>query len=232
MENSLNFKFFLFISKKRFVLSGFSEMNQNIYREEFTSDHNRKDLNFTDLSFFLNEHVFKVEKKIKNFIKKISIILETEDFLPIEICLKKNNYINSINFKNLVHLLNDGKDYCKKTIGDRRIVHMIIENYQIDNNFYSFLPKEIKAKSFSIDVKIICISNDVIKNFEMVLRKFQISLGRVVNANYISKFLKNNDDIFLMAQKIINGHNPNEIKLVEKVNKNQGFYEKFFNFFN
>ncbi len=35
-----------------------------------------------------------------------------------------------------------------------------------------------------------------------------------------------------MTKKIINGHNPNEVKLVNKTRENKGFFEKFFNFFN
>ena len=38
-------------------------------------------------------------------------------------------------------------------------------------------------------------------------------------------------DIFLMAKKIINGHNPNEVLLVNKTPKNKGFFEKIFHFF-
>ena len=38
-------------------------------------------------------------------------------------------------------------------------------------------------------------------------------------------------DIFSMARKIINGHNPNEVSLINKSLKNKGFFEKFFNFF-
>ena len=232
MENNLGLIVFLFISKEKFIISVFSEINQNIYREELIRDQNTNKTNLNDLDYFLNEHVFKIEKKIKNFIKKTSIILETDDFFPIEISLKKNNHKNLIDLQSLGHLLNNGKDYCKKTIGHRKIIHMVIENYQIDNNFYSSLPTDIKANNFSIDVKIICISNSILKNFEKILKKYQISLGKVVNANYISKFIKNNEeDIFSMAQKIINGHNPNEVKLVEKTNKIKGFYERFFNFF-
>ncbi len=232
MKNRTDHEIFLFISKERLIVSVFSETNQSIYRKELIRDTNINNLNFDDLDFFLNEHIFKIEKKIKNFIKKISIILGTDDFFPIEISLKKNNYKNLIDLKSLSHLLNNGKDCCKKTIGSRKIVHMIIENYQIDNNYYSYLPKDTEANNFSIDVKIICISNNILKNFEKIFKKYQISLGKVVNANYISKFLKKDDeDIFLMAKKIINGHNPNEVKFIEKANKNHGFFERFFNFF-
>ena len=34
-----------------------------------------------------------------------------------------------------------------------------------------------------------------------------------------------------MAKKMIDGFNPNEVILKDKSEKNQGFFEKFFNFF-
>ena len=35
-----------------------------------------------------------------------------------------------------------------------------------------------------------------------------------------------------MTKKMVNGYNPNEVLLVNKTRKNEGFFEKFFNFFN
>ena len=40
------------------------------------------------------------------------------------------------------------------------------------------------------------------------------------------------NDIFLMSKKLIIGHNPNEVLFVDKMPKNKGFFEKFFNLFN
>ena len=34
-----------------------------------------------------------------------------------------------------------------------------------------------------------------------------------------------------MASKIIDGYNKNEVKIVNKTQKNEGFFEKFFNLF-
>ena len=34
-----------------------------------------------------------------------------------------------------------------------------------------------------------------------------------------------------MTKKIIDGHNKNEVKLVNKTPKNKGFFEKFFDLF-
>jgi len=36
----------------------------------------------------------------------------------------------------------------------------------------------------------------------------------------------------LATHRLINGYNDNEVILVSKRAKNQGFFEKFFNFFN
>ena len=40
-----------------------------------------------------------------------------------------------------------------------------------------------------------------------------------------------NLDFFQSMSKIIDGSNTNEVKLVQKISKNKGFFEKFFDFF-
>ena len=54
------------------------------------------------------------------------------------ICMK-NNYKDIIQSSNINHLLYEARDCCKKTIEQKKIIHMIIKNYQIDNKNYSFL---------------------------------------------------------------------------------------------
>ena len=41
------------------------------------------------LDNFLNQNIFKIEKKIGNFIKKILIVTDLEDFLTVEVSIKK-----------------------------------------------------------------------------------------------------------------------------------------------
>jgi len=48
----------------------------------------------------------------------------------------------------------------------------------------------------------------------------------------VKKFKDNTDNtIFTTASRIISGHNSNEVLLNSKINKKQGFFERFFNFF-
>ena len=109
---------------------------------------------------------------------------------------------------------------------------MVIQNYLINEINHTSFPENTKCNSLALDVKFICLSNDLIKNVEVILKKYQISLKKVVNANYINNFLNEDEDnIFLMSKKIIVGHNSNEVLLVDKIPKNRGFFEKFFSFF-
>ena len=104
----------------------------------------------------MNQNIFKIEKKIGNFIKKILIVTDLEDFLTVEVSIKKKINDNLVDLK---YLLNEAKDSCKNTIDERRIIHMIINSYCIDDIIYSSLPKDFKCKNFSIDVRFICLSN-------------------------------------------------------------------------
>ena len=233
MDEDLNFEAYLLISPKKLIISVLTDLNEKIFEKELKIDHNEKKLIFDELDIFLNENIFELEKKLKYFVKKIIIIIDLDEFLPIEISIKRSNYENIINLSGLNHMLNEVKDYCKESIGERRIVHMLISNYKIDNKDFSSLPLDIYCKSFSLDINFICISESLIKMIEIILKKYQISLSNILSAKYINEFLKNEKiDFFIMTKKIVEGHNPNEVLMVNKINKNKGFFEKFFNFFN
>lgn len=232
MNDNLNYKTFLFISLKKFIISVENMKNENLYRDELIVNESLKDLNLDDLDLFLNNNIFKIEKKLKKFITKIYIILDSKKIFPIEMSIKEKINEKVLNLKNLNHLLQEGKTYCKKTLDEKIIIHMIINNYQINGKIYSFFPENERSNNFSVDIKFICISNNVIEDYENILKKYQISLGQVLSANYIKQFLGSSEtNVFVMAQKIMGGINQNEVKLVDKTPKNKGFFEKFFNFF-
>ena len=110
---------------------------------------------------------------------------------------------------------------------------MVIDKYFIDGKYFSYLPENIKCENLCLDLDFICLSKDFIKKFEQSLSKYQIKIKQIISANYIKSYFKNDKiDIFSLSQKMIQGHNKNEILLVPKKTKDKGFFEKFFNFFN
>ena len=233
MENDLNFEVFLFFSPKKIILSVNRKNDlKKIFKNEIFLKNASTQLNFNKLESFLNENIFKVEKILGNFVEKMNIIIETTDFFNLQISMKKNNYNENINSSIILYLIKSAKYQCEKTIQNMRIIHILIDNYLIDNVHFTELPLNQKCKNFSLDISFICLPNELIKDIEKTLKKFQISINQILSASYIDKYVSDTDiNFFEMTSKIIDGHNKNEVKLVNKISKNKGFFEKFFNLF-
>ena len=233
MENDLNFEIFLFFSPEKIILSVNRKTDfKIIFKNEFFFENSSTQLNFNKLESFLNENIFKIEKILGNFVEKINIIIETTDFFNLQISMKKSNYNENINSSIILYLIKSAKYQCEKTIQNMRIIHILIDNYLIDNVNFTELPLNRKCKNFSLDISFICLPDELIKSIEKTLKKFQISVNQILSASYIDKYVSDKDiNFFKMTSKIIRGHNKNEVKLVNKTTKNKGFFEKFFDLF-
>ena len=233
MENDLNFEVFLFFSPEKIILSVHRKNDfKLIFKDEFFFENNSIQLNFNKLDSFLNENIFKIEKILGNFIEKINVIIETTDFFNLQISMKKHNHNENINSTIILYLIKSAKYQCEKTIQNMRIIHILIDNYLIDNVNFTELPPNQKCKNFSLDISFICLPDELVKHVEKTLKKFQISVNQILSASYIGKYVSDSDiDFFEMTSKIIGGYNKNEVKLVNKISKNKGFFEKFFDLF-
>ena len=232
MSNNLNYETYIFLNSEKIIISVYDDLDKKIYEENLKIEKIENKDFFEKLDFFLSKSIFKIERKLNNFIKETSIIIDLDIFFPLEISIK-NNYENRIDLENIKRLLYEAKSYCRKTLDNQEIIHIVITNYKIDNKNFSSLPTETNCKNFSLDIKFIGVSSDYVKNLELILKKYHISLKRLVNGNYVKSFLTEDEkDLFLMTKKIVNGLNPNEVVLINKTDKKQGFFEKFFHFFN
>jgi len=234
MENDLDFEAFLLFSPEKLILSVNRKSDfKLIFKDELSFENNSNYLNFDKLTSFLNENIFKGEKILGSFIEKINIIVETKDFLDLQISFKEYDYNENINSNVILYLIKSARSQCEKTIKNRKIIHILIDNYYIDDINFAELPLNQKCKNFSLDISFICLPDELIKQIVKTLKKFQISINRILSATYIDKFANDRDtNFFKMASKIIGGYNENEIKLINKTLKNKGFFEKFFDLFN
>ena len=234
MENDLDFEAFLLFSPEKLILSVNRKSDfKLIFKDEHSFENNSNYLNFDKLTSFLNENIFKGEKILGSFIEKINIIVETKDFLNLQISLKEYDYNENINSNVILYLIKSARSQCEKTIKNTKIIHILIDNYYIDDVHFTELPLNQKCKNFSLDISFICLPDELIKHIVKTLKKFQISVNRILSATYIDKFANDKDiNFFQMASKIVSGHNKNEVRLVNKTLKNKGFFEKFFDLFN
>ena len=234
MIRGADFQTYLYLDNTQYIIYiTDNKTNEKIYSEKLEIDENSTELKFSKLDEFLDINIFKIEKKLNNFIKDIYVILDSKEFHSIKLSIKKDNNGNLINSEALIHPLNDLKNLCQSNLQNKKIIHFLIERYIIDNKFYTTLPENVYCNIFSLDTEFICLSKNLIENIEKILKKYHISLNQILSANYVEKFKDNtHDTIFTTASRIISGHNSNEVLLVSKINKKQGFFERFFNFFN
>ena len=233
MNEELKFETYLFIDSKKLVICVIEKKTFKIlFKEEKLLDDYNEVSNLKKLDNFLAKNILKIEKILKNFVKDVYIILDDKEFLPIEISIKKDHNGNSISQENLINPLNVLKNLCQFSFKDKKIIHMLIENYQIDGKDYSFLPENLKCNNFSLDIKFICLSKNLIEHYESVLKRYHILVNQILNAQYIEQFQdQQNPNIYTTASRIISGFNNNEISLVNKTLKSKGFFEKFFDLF-
>ena len=226
IENS-DFETFLYISKNKYQIFVYDKNNlKNLYHEEIE---NNDEIELNILSKFIDDNIYKIEKIIKNFIRNIILIIQDDKVLDIGISLKKKIYEKNIDQKQLENSLVEIKDIFKENYQDLIIMHMII--IEKENNFS--LNNDNKNDDYLfLEVNFISIPNNFTFNFDKLLENHQIKIKRYMSADYIKSFFdKESMEFFVMANKLNDGLNKNEVQLVSKNKENKGFFEKFFQLF-
>ena len=231
-SSSIN-KTFIFISLNGFIIISLNEANKINYKKETIFKDQNKKFDLDLFREFLNENIFKIEKKLGEFIKAVYLIIENEEIFSVNLSIRNKINETRINSKIINNLLIEAKNYCEETLKKGEVIHMKIDQFNIDNEYYKVLPDKAGCKSLSLDLSFICVPNNILNSFEKVLNKFQISVYRTISYEYLHSFLKiSSNNLELVAQKILTGFNENEVILTNKSSKNIRFFEKFFNFFN
>lgn len=233
MRSSSVNKTFIFISSSKFIIISLNEANKINYKKETIFKDQNKKFDLDLFNKFLNENIFKIEKELGEFIKVIYLIIENEEIFSVNLSIKNKINETEINTKIINNLLIEAKNNCEETLKKAEVIHMKIDQFYIDNEYYKVLPDKVSCKSLSLDLSFVCVPNNILNSFDKVLNKFQISVYRTISYEYLHSFLKiSSNNLELVAQKILTGFNENEVILTNKSSKNIRFFEKFFNFFN
>ncbi len=224
--------FFLIIKHNFIALQAISENYEILINEEIFFNNSNFESEENSIKKFLNEHIFKIEKKFNLYIEEIYLIIEHKKFLTVDVSLIKDFKYLSNKFDNISSDLSNIKENILKTNIDYELVHMMIKKFIIDNKDYSMLPDLKKQKSLFLEINLICFEKKAVVDYKKILSEYQISIKKIFNYEYVNSFkIDGADKISVLANKLINGLNKNEINLTEKFTKNIGFFEKFFKFF-
>jgi len=232
MIEETDFETYLYLSNNKFEIILFDKKHiKNLFQETITFENDFNFLEFTELTKFLDKNIFKIETLIGTFIKNIFLIIDNEDNFIIKLNNKKK-IENKVNKESLKNTLVELKNLINENYKNQTIMHILINNQLVyDDNENSLIENKDTNHQY-LELNFITLSNDLIINLNKVLQNYQIKISKFIDGKYVKDYFKDNEiDLSLATHKLINGFNNNEVIIVPKNTKNQGFFEKFFNVF-
>ena len=232
MSKDINLETFLNVSSKRFGIYLFDVISfKNLYVNELVVENEIKSIDFDLLKQFLDNNIYKIEKKIGKFVKNIVVIINNEKILSLDLGIKKKNYNSLINIKHLESYIAEAKDLFEENYNSQTIMHIILIKYLIDDKTSFLTEHNLKCDQISLEIQFKSLPINIADSFDKLLGNYQIKINKFIDGNYLSKFLKNNNELSQMAHKILNGYNQKEVMIVPKNQIKMGFFEKFFQLF-
>ena len=148
MSEELEFETFLSISSNILKIDLLDKKKLiNIYNKELKIDNRNQNIDLNKLHEFLEDNIFQIEKLVGKFIKNIILIIDNEKILTFEIGVKKKNFNNIINRKDLEHMVTEVKDLVKENHQGFKIIQILINNFKINYNTYSKIINELERNN-------------------------------------------------------------------------------------
>ena len=152
--------------------------------------------------------------------------------MSTNISIKKKNYEKNINQKYLENNLKEIKDIFRENYKDQIIMHMTIVNNDLNENNILINNVDISSDNKYLEVNFISISDRFTYIFDKMLEDHQIKIRQYMSGSYIKSFFgQESVELSVVANKLNNGLNQNEVKLISKNRENKGFFERFFQLF-
>jgi hypothetical protein len=229
MIEDTDFETFLYISNNKYQIFVYDKNNsKNLYNEEIKNDN---EIELDILSKFLDDNIYKIEKIIKNFIKNIILIIEDDKVLEIGLSIKIKNYEKQLDYKYVKNSLIEAKNIFNENYPDLVIMHMVIVDNDMSKKLLSNSEK-INDNYLYLEVNFICFSNSYTHILDKLLGNHQIKIKQYMSGNYVKNFLGEDENMIpVIANKLNNGFNKNEVKVISKNTENKGFFERFFQLF-
>ena len=235
--NETNFDIYLYIGSTKLELNIFEKSNKtkSIFFKEIKCKTNlyKNEINFEELEIVIEKNIFEIEKITGNFLNDIYLIVDTPDSLKIGISLLKNNEDRTIEEKDIKYLLQDAKQQILRSNYNKDIIHIIVNNFIIDNVEYKFLPSDKNCKNFSVNIDFICFPKILVKELQKLFNKYHISIKRVICGNYVKSFksIDFKEGICSVGLSLVEGGNKQEVVIIPKKLEKKGFFDRLFHIF-
>ena len=187
-----------------YIDCGFSKLRASAFHKENLS----KTLQVESKSLFDHTEIDTEVKKIINFLEKntneyidnINLMLDSSKMLSIGISMSKKIDGLKLGPDDIQFLVLEAKQQISKYYKNQNIVHIIINNYKIDNIDFDYLPQNIKCNFIALDIFFICLPKETIEYFKNIFHKFDISINQIICSSYAKT--KDYEEVFFSHENI------------------------------
>ena len=167
-----------------------NEPNKAFFSEsKFLSNH-------VDLDLEIQKIITSLEKNTNEYINEVNLMIDSPSMTSVGMAVSKNFDGSELKQEDIQFLIQEAKQQILEYYKDKNIVHIIIDNYKIDNIEYTILPKETQCNSISIDILFICMPKAIIEYFKNFFFKFNISVNQIICSSY-AKSMNYKDNLSL-----------------------------------
>ena len=177
-------------------------------------------LDQSDINFKIKDIITSLEKNTDEYIDSTSLMIDSQEMLTIGISISKKLDGSKLKKEDIQFLIQDAKQQILKNYSNQNIVHIIIQNYKIDDTDYNFFPNKINCNLISIDTLFICIPKNIVEYYKKLFFKLDISINQIFcssyakSLNYKNNFFLNENILFIdigFKKTSIIYYNKNEI---------------------
>jgi cell division protein FtsA len=167
---------------------GFSKIRAGTFNTS-----NNEDAFYTESEFFtdrlnlelkIQKIIISLEKDTDEYINNINLMIDSLEMLSVGISLSKKLDGSKLKQANIQFLVQEAKQQILKNYANHNIVHIIINNYKIDDVDYSYLPHEIKCDFISLDILFICLPTDLVLYFKNIFSRSNILVDQIICSSY------------------------------------------------
>ena len=154
--------------------------------KECLSTFNLENLNLTNSKKIIEELIQISEKKIGIHINSVNLMIDTPDLFSIDLSIKKNLEGKKINNNDIKYLLQEAKQLVQNNNFDKKIIHIIIEKFVLDDKIFYTIPEgNPECNYLTLEIKFICFSNIIFNQLSEHLKENYISIENLLCSSYI-----------------------------------------------
>ncbi len=190
MSNNYQIYFDCGFSKLRASAVNKNDLSKVFYKEsKFLFDH-------TELDSEIQKIITYLEKNTNEYIDDVNLMIDSSKTLSIGISISKKIDESKLRQEDIQFLILDAKQQILKNYNNHNIVHIIINNYKIDNTNYDYFPSDVKCSFISLDILFVSLPNEMIEYFKKFFFNLDISINQITCSSY-AKARNYKDDFIL-----------------------------------